>query len=849
MKINKFIVLTLLFMLIASIGNITFADEQLYNLKALDIVPTAVNEANLDGLITRGEFAYMAAKMMKSGEQPMQDTHFADVKKDNVYSGYIAFMSDNRIMNGTGGNMFSPNGNVSVSEAYKIIIGVIGYSDLAEKNGGYPDGYIKLAGNLNLNLCIKKSEGFLTKRDAVELTNYVLTVDFGNSYYQINNGNVNLLIDNKDESSILNKRFGISVYSAVVDKVNAQKNSMSVTITKNKYDTNPVVLKSGQAKTFTFKVKDSDIFEYEKMPVTIWVNEDEEIKRITVSKNAEVKYGYISSVNDDERKDSSYSIKYIDNLTLLDDENEYDVSDNAVLRFDNYETISPVYLTGNFVKLVIIDGEVTFVESWSLSEGGIITNINSTELIYTKGERSNFKIKDLDSIKTKRIFVDNDAADSRLLSNGAVFDYYLINENLVIVASTKQITDTLYSYSEKKVEIGNAIYISDVVYCSEDGDTYKAGDIFKMLKRTVTAYVAPDGYVRYLKLGAGQTSNNTEFIGVLGGINEDVFGEEADVEIYDISANVVKKQFKLTKKTEYSMGLSYSIIKETANNLEGRGVYKFITNGNNVITSIEKMSAYDGYDNEATVSVNSFADATNGYVTIGNKRLFFVGAPLVAIYDLDGKFTVSKITFENLRGRVLGTSITMKFYGDEVELDPVLGIVTGDLSSLGASIMDYGIVINKNQKLNDDGELCVDIEILDGNSQILHFTVSEDYAKTIPNNSLISYNYDCAYSKNEIYVMSIVDLSSKGDWPVVDNENAAGLHKGIVKDINGNRIRFTDGTAYFYYLHSSDKLFAAEYINDSRQRFEGITYNDIEPGDEVYYYLLTGGLIRAIIKV
>ena len=103
-----------------------------------------------EDILTRAEFSAIAARLLRIPDIK-QAQSFADVPADHWANGYISQIYKMGIINGTGNGLFSPDDPVTYEQAVKILVGVLGYGAEAEKNGGYPAGYLKMGVSLNLN--------------------------------------------------------------------------------------------------------------------------------------------------------------------------------------------------------------------------------------------------------------------------------------------------------------------------------------------------------------------------------------------------------------------------------------------------------------------------------------------------------------------------------------------------------------------------------------------------------------------------------------------------------------------------------------------------------------------------
>lgn len=106
--------------------------------------------------VTRAEMAALIARIQGYGETAAApaNTVFSDVPSSHWASGYIANASGMGIINGYGDGTFGPEDPVLYEQAVKMIMATLGYTPFAEKNGGYPTGYLAAAQRYDVSLSV-----------------------------------------------------------------------------------------------------------------------------------------------------------------------------------------------------------------------------------------------------------------------------------------------------------------------------------------------------------------------------------------------------------------------------------------------------------------------------------------------------------------------------------------------------------------------------------------------------------------------------------------------------------------------------------------------------------------------
>lgn len=97
-----------------------------------------------DGDITRAEFAAVVCRLLgleETANGAKGQQVFNDVPGDHWASGYVALASQQGIVNGYGDGNFGPEDKVLYEQAIKMVVAALGYTPMADVNGGYPGGY------------------------------------------------------------------------------------------------------------------------------------------------------------------------------------------------------------------------------------------------------------------------------------------------------------------------------------------------------------------------------------------------------------------------------------------------------------------------------------------------------------------------------------------------------------------------------------------------------------------------------------------------------------------------------------------------------------------------------------
>ncbi len=133
-----------------------------------------------DADLTRAEATaiIVRAKGLESAAEGAKGaTVFTDVAADHWATGYINLACQSGIVNGYGDGTFGPEDTVKYEQAVKMVVAALGYTPMAEQNGGYPSGYLVVASqNKMTNGVSGTAEVAITRANMARLTYNALDV-------------------------------------------------------------------------------------------------------------------------------------------------------------------------------------------------------------------------------------------------------------------------------------------------------------------------------------------------------------------------------------------------------------------------------------------------------------------------------------------------------------------------------------------------------------------------------------------------------------------------------------------------------------------------------------------------
>ncbi len=157
--------------------------EAIELLGALEIMVGDAESGNFrpDDTIRRSEFAKVAVTAMgmqniaSSSDQP---TKFPDVVENHWANGYINVASNQGIVIGDDEGNFRPDDTITYAEAVTVLVRLIGHTPVAEKKGGFPQGYVTVATQTGITKnAIASNNAAVTRGMVAQLTANAIVTD------------------------------------------------------------------------------------------------------------------------------------------------------------------------------------------------------------------------------------------------------------------------------------------------------------------------------------------------------------------------------------------------------------------------------------------------------------------------------------------------------------------------------------------------------------------------------------------------------------------------------------------------------------------------------------------------
>lgn len=160
-----------------------------------------------DEPVTRAQFVYTLMSLIGQENSGNDVTNYSDVARNNFAAKSIDYAETLGII--APGIKFYPNDVITYNEAVKMSLSLAGYSKMAENEGGYPNGYLRIAGEKRINAGMSSSE--MTSKNTAVLLYNVMNMDLLDTTYSKGNMKIN------KEENLLSRYRNVYSVKGIVD--------------------------------------------------------------------------------------------------------------------------------------------------------------------------------------------------------------------------------------------------------------------------------------------------------------------------------------------------------------------------------------------------------------------------------------------------------------------------------------------------------------------------------------------------------------------------------------------------------------------------------------------------------
>lgn len=674
---------------------------------------------------------YPPEMIQEDGTEPVSKALWNDVSEDYWAYSYLKTMKERGIISGYEDNSFKPENVVTYNEAVKIILSVCGYSQYANTIGGYPQGYLKIATENNLqNGVTAAGDSPMSRMDAATLIYNSFKIEIMPTVYQGEN----------EHRNFLNDIVGIYTLEGTV---------ISTDIT-SVYGERPMPEKTAKIGDVYFTFDDDTV------AVRDCIGED---IRVFLKKNADDEYSLITF----ERTNR-------DNITVIENKCLEEYSDNAFTYRINEDS--------NVKKRVIIRNGSVVIYNGKYLEGynedtfrnlgnGTVRVIKKSKLDFDIVAVENYITGYTQSIDKKRkeiadalaaenaiIYCDKNIGNESIISNildadGKSIQFENIGEGAINYYSNGDYLKLYYTTAGINGKISN-IYESDGKHYIEIGNTeYKLSDSYykytgSSIMKNIDVSVSLDIFGEVVWISNSDVP--LEGYAYLIKSTKDDFGEALLLTYYDFDTNAVVQNVSTNSSVRFVNQKGESI-KANSDGLaeilsDYDGVIKIIKDEDGLIKKIELPKNSDSDDPNALKLIlesNNQTSSENykGKLSYNNWSNAFGGKKYINSNTKILNVPVDKndLSYYKTTNSLEAGDYLFKLYSFDAESPYTkIAIVYKEktmtyFDTLHGSVNTY-FVMNRQETLNSDDEVGVKLTLYDGSSTQEFFAVNEDDGKS-----------------------------------------------------------------------------------------------------------------------
>ena len=576
-------------------------------------------------IITRAEFinAVMRCIIKDSGSKDggvtvnAQNKVFEDVPLNHWAAYNIELAKTAEIISGSEAGKFDPDGFLSYHAALKIIINALGYKPLAEKNGGFPIGYIYAANEIKLGFLSVANNEILTKGEAAILIKDMLeTVPMKKEY----NFNVNVsAMPNQSDSTLLNKIFSVKSFVGVVtankysstEAVATQDEKVRI---KSLSNGNSGIFNVGDTKAEDYLGRRTKVYYYTDNPYELFYlqPDDKNILKIDSEDFVEADYNekeikFLKTKNNDwvaEKTEEIITIdasmdiihngvvsgdvklifdilnntteENLDSIVLYDNDNDNKFD---TLKINTYYTLHADYIYDDETRLVITDALLEKTVTIDKTKNNTYINRHTSEGYRLDG----YGIIEGDTVSVSYAKDDVELYSLYITKGSKSDEFITLDENKLISKD--------YTYTVSNTFLKKYPDISKLINFSEDYDVY-----VDHKGKIAGFYSKETGYDTYYKI----IKNKDEFIYIYNaGIEGRGLKQEIKLKTINLEAEIntmnVSEKLRIDNK-KVGSGANDISHEAACQMLKGKLV-KYTKDANGIVTSITFPKTVS-YDNE-----------------------------------------------------------------------------------------------------------------------------------------------------------------------------------------------------------------------------------------------------------
>ncbi len=816
-----------------------------------------------DANVKRSEFAKIVClAILSTGEvAPADGAGFTDVPAEHWASGYIKVAAAAGIINGMGDGTFAPDNSVTYEQAVKMLVCALGYGDQALTRGGYPDGYLNMAGSLAMLKGI--SDGVIGQAANRGLIAKLVDTSMKVEVLDPVTGKTTGSVSDKDEKQSIKGQI-VSIYNATIyadEKSDCGRQQIEIE-------------KGSKRTTFSIEKLNVNISDYLGRMVTAYYNEE-----------SGADYYDITSLSLQKGKNKTTKIDMGSIDTYTDTEIEYLPTEDGEYEKASVDSDAKIIYNGRAVntslsKLIAANinnsGEITLLDAEGSGSASIV--FIKTYETYVVNSVNKTKYTVLDKITGKTITLDiKDRAKTITFSkNGAAAEFDNIATNNILSVSTSddgKLIDVIISANSSFSGTISEIS-SDCLTLKINNKEYKVAKSYESEAKNkfafdvkATFYLDAFGKIAFADNFGSGASSTYKYAYLTGVEKEGATSDRVTVRLFDISgsSSLSAKTYSLADNVKLN-GTSYkgkadqlmSALKDSAALLNEKGaaaknaeeytqIIKYAISGSE-ITKIVSYTGKTDRGNDDVLNVDNVAADGMKVITTNKIDKYSISGAKIIVIPKDDRIG-GKYTGKSTSSFKIGST----YYTQMVDVNntniakAVLVYETDDLTETDMEQITPSVVTSVSSTIkapdgfDSDTVAVLKVKGLDGNEKEYYSDGSEKYTvmsgsgATVPSGSgnfkdlqpgdVIKVSADDNKGIDEIMLIAKAD-------DIVNGNQATFIHAEGSNGVLGNAqhrymlgspraIDRNDNSMIFTPMYADDKDYADETKDETFAAIDG----------------------------
>lgn len=576
--------------------------------------------------LTRGVYAEYTARLYGTvSPSTAASTVYLDVKADDSYCSAISLLTTYGLLNGCGDGNFHPERPITITEASKVLVDMLGYKYKANVYGGYPAGYNAAAQELGLFDGFDASQQYLYGKDFALMLYNALDVDIMTQNGIISQGgSTSLDFEKVKGRTILNENMDMYLEEGVIE-ANSVTNLTGVSVRNNQVviDGTPFTVNDTQYRLMVGRYVEYVYY----MP--------ENSKERTLVYAYPKKGNEIALSKEDFISIDGFKIEYADGNGKI---KKAKLSSDVDFVYNGRKTAFSQKLFNEFnvgeIRLIEntndSDYDVVMIENYS---SFVVDGINATQLVADDGIEQKHSLSFEPAKYDTMDILNADGKDTSfdVIAKGTVVSYFVNDGYLKAYITSDTADGKIDSIASpngaKEYIIGGVKYKEPSVYT---GDTADVGD-------EVTLYLDAFGYIADIKQGASDGAT----VGFLlqGKKIQKSMAVKYGFNIYTAQNKTI--ELYATERVEYN-GVSTKI--ENMPDALPQSVICYRLNADGEVSSIETPVVREGADEGRLMTILPKQKAVYYSGMLDSKAVLGTSTVIFSVPEIEGDVTENMIS-------------------------------------------------------------------------------------------------------------------------------------------------------------------------------------------------------------